>query len=167
MENPEEMAGLISERYSPNCRWSIFFYEAQAMRNLIRPDFVEIGHMNPERWRHIARPVRQAGDDGPDYDLSGFLYPEFKENLQAGKQRIISTALRAGGLPGCGHRGHGHAFLFQLRLSRQVQERTAALPPANAVPGILRDGQRGRGAVRRRDASLHQGEPEIFRPDGI
>ena len=128
MENPEEMARLIRDQYAPGLSLQYLLFEAEAMRKLIRPDFVEIGHMNPERWRHIAGLYGRLGMMKPDFELDGFLYPEFKKNLQAEKERrinarlfVLAVVLLVGG---------GIAavlFVFNVRLSRLVQERTSAL----------------------------------------
>ncbi|SFM21279.1 PAS domain S-box-containing protein/diguanylate cyclase (GGDEF) domain-containing protein [Desulfomicrobium norvegicum] len=128
MENPEELAQLIRARYSSELSMEHLLFEAKTMRRLIRPDFVEIGHMNPERWRHIADLYVKLGMMSPDYDLSGFLYPEFKENLQARKQQAIRMTLIVLGIflfVGTGITAM--LFFFNARLSRQVHERTAAL----------------------------------------
>lgn len=128
MENPEEMARLIRARYAPELSLEYLLFEAQAMRRLIRPDFVEVGHMNPERWRHIAGLYAKLGMMEPDHDLSGFLYFEFKESLRAGKQRLVTITLSVLAVVlvvGIGITAM--LFFFNARLSRQVQERTAAL----------------------------------------
>ncbi|MGE4442428.1 MAG: EAL domain-containing protein [Desulfomicrobium sp.] len=128
MENPEEMVDLIRSRYASNLSREYLLFEAQSMAHLIRPDFVEVGHMNPERWRHIAGLYARLGMMGPDYDLSGFLYTEFKENLRAEKQRIISVTLSVlAAFLLVGSVITAMLFFFNARLSRQVQERTAAL----------------------------------------
>ncbi len=128
MKNPQEMASLIRERYAPHLSLEYLLFEAGAMRELIRPDFVEIGHMNPERWRHIASLYVRLGMMRADYDLTGFLYPEFKGSLEDRKQRRITTALSALAVflvVGTGITAM--LFFFNARLSRQVRERTAAL----------------------------------------
>jgi diguanylate cyclase (GGDEF)-like protein/PAS domain S-box-containing protein len=128
MENPEEIATLIRAQYSTQLSLQHLLFEAQTMRRLIRPDFVEIGHMNPERWRHIAGLYVKLGMMGPDYDLSEFLYPEFKQRLHAGREQAIRTTLIVLGVflfVGTGITAM--LFFFNTRLSRQVQERTAAL----------------------------------------
>ncbi len=53
--------------------------EAEAMRNLILPDLVEIGHMNEGRWRHIVEIHRQLGLIKNTPDLTGFLYDGTKK----------------------------------------------------------------------------------------
>lgn len=53
--------------------------EAEAMRNLILPDLVEIGHMNEGRWKHIVDVHQQLGLIDKKPDLSGFLYDGTKK----------------------------------------------------------------------------------------
>ena len=55
-------------------------FEADAMRPLILSDLIEIGHMNPERWRHMADTFERVGVVGDNYSLEGFVYqgPELK-----------------------------------------------------------------------------------------
>jgi len=49
-------------------------YEAETMRPLIQPKLIEIGHMNPGRWRRIADTYVSLGMISADYSLDGFLY---------------------------------------------------------------------------------------------
>jgi PAS domain S-box-containing protein len=60
--------------------------EAEAMRKLILPDLVEIGHMNDGRWRHIIEVHRQLGLIKEVPDLTGFLYD--------GTQKVSSKFFR-------------------------------------------------------------------------
>lgn len=60
--------------------------EAEAMRNLILPDLVEIGHMNEGRWRHIVEIHRQLGLIKNTPDLTDFLYD--------GTQKVTSKFFR-------------------------------------------------------------------------
>lgn len=53
--------------------------EAEAMRKLILPDLVEIGHMNEGRWRHILDVHQKLGIIAKQPDLSGFLYDGTKK----------------------------------------------------------------------------------------
>jgi PAS domain S-box-containing protein len=53
--------------------------EAEAMRKLILPDLVEIGHMNEGRWRHIADVHQKLGIISKQPDLTGFLYDGTKK----------------------------------------------------------------------------------------
>ena len=128
MANPVETAGLIRSRYAPDASLDKLLFEAKAMRELVLPDLVEIGHMNPARWRRIAETYVQMGMLPGDYSLSGFIYSELKEDLRASKQRDIHRSIAI--LVAVLLLGSGVAamlFIFNARLSRQVQERTASL----------------------------------------
>lgn len=49
-------------------------YEAEQMQILILPKLIEIGHINPGRWKHIADTYVSLGMLDPDYSLEGFIY---------------------------------------------------------------------------------------------
>ncbi len=44
------------------------------MRELILPELVQIGHMNPGRWQHIADTYARLGMIDNDYSLKNFIY---------------------------------------------------------------------------------------------
>lgn len=54
MQHPEEIADLILAKYSQRHSRAHLLFEAEEMARLMQPELVEIGHMNPGRWRHIA-----------------------------------------------------------------------------------------------------------------
>ena len=54
MGHEEEIIDLILEKYNPQKSREHLRFEAEKMRELILPDFVRIGHINPGRWKHIA-----------------------------------------------------------------------------------------------------------------
>ncbi len=60
--------------------------EAEAMRKLILPDLVEIGHMNEGRWRHIVDVHEKLGIIKKQPELNGFLYD--------GTKKVTSRYLR-------------------------------------------------------------------------
>ena len=74
MENPEEMVQLIHTQYSQRHSIEHLRFEADQMEPLLRASLVEIGHMNPGRWQHIAETYAVLGLMEPDFDLKGFLY---------------------------------------------------------------------------------------------
>lgn len=53
--------------------------EAEAMRKLILPELVEIGHMNEGRWRHISEVHQKLGIIPKQPDLTVFLYDGTKK----------------------------------------------------------------------------------------
>ena len=73
MAHPQEIVQLILERYSRRHDEAHLLFEAAELHRLMQPDLVEIGHMNPGRWRHIAE-VYQDLEMLRHIDLDGFLY---------------------------------------------------------------------------------------------
>lgn len=53
--------------------------EAEAMRKLILPELVEIGHMNEGRWKHILDVHQKLGVITKQPELTGFLYDGTKK----------------------------------------------------------------------------------------
>ncbi len=78
MQHPEEIIELILTRYNPQKSREHLRYEAESMRELILPEFVRIGHINPGRWRHIAEVFKEIGfidaNAISDPFFAGFIY---------------------------------------------------------------------------------------------
>lgn len=74
MEHPDEIADLIYDKYSPRQPRDFYRFEAQHMIPLLRTDLIEVGYMNPGRWRHIADTYADLGLLPRDFSLEGFLY---------------------------------------------------------------------------------------------
>jgi ABC-type nitrate/sulfonate/bicarbonate transport system substrate-binding protein len=74
MQHPEELVELINSRYSRRHSLEHLRFEASQMVPLLQANLVEIGHMSPGRWRHIAETYAELGMMKPDFDLKGFLY---------------------------------------------------------------------------------------------
>ncbi|MBI9089961.1 MAG: ABC transporter substrate-binding protein [Desulfobacterium sp.] len=74
MDNKEEIIDLIIDQYGVHKAKDHLRYEAATMEKLIFPHLVEIGHMNPGRWRHIADTYGKLGMLETDFSLDGFLY---------------------------------------------------------------------------------------------
>jgi len=73
LAHTEEMADLILERYGRRHSREHLLYEAEAARRLILPEVVELGYMNPGRWRHIADTYAEIGVIPAGVSLDGFL----------------------------------------------------------------------------------------------
>ncbi|HEY5718327.1 MAG TPA: diguanylate cyclase, partial [Motiliproteus sp.] len=80
MEHPEQVISLILAEYSQEKSRDHLEFEAQAMRDLIMPTVVELGHMNPGRWQHMAATFVKQGMVEPGFDLDGFIYDPFPDN---------------------------------------------------------------------------------------
>lgn len=74
MQHPEEIAQLIIARYGNRKSQEHLLYEAREMHSLLRPDLIEIGHMNPGRWQHIADTYADLGMMPRGFPLDDFLY---------------------------------------------------------------------------------------------
>ncbi len=74
MAHPEELADLILEKYSRRLSREALLFEAESMSELLLPRLIDIGHMNPGRWKHIADTFVKLGMLEPGYSLDGFLY---------------------------------------------------------------------------------------------
>ena len=74
MDHQDEIIDLLLNKYRVNkTRWHLEF-EAAEMRKLIFPDLIEIGHMNRERWQHMADSFVEAGLIKSATALDGFIY---------------------------------------------------------------------------------------------
>lgn len=128
MAHKLEIAELIHEKYAPDKKTDHLLFEANVMLELIQPDFVEIGHMNPTRWKHIADIFVQLGMMPASDSLNGFLYGDLREKILQDKQhntRAVLIALTVAGVISI------FAWLalvfFNRKLASQVRKRTASL----------------------------------------
>lgn len=74
MAHAEEIADLIRARYSKRKPREHLLFEAAEMRRLMQPELIEIGHMNPGRWAHIAGVYADLGMLPRSHSLDGFLF---------------------------------------------------------------------------------------------
>ncbi|MCC7280124.1 MAG: ABC transporter substrate-binding protein, partial [Chromatiaceae bacterium] len=81
MRHQEEVARLIHDRYSPRHSLEHLRFEAQRMESLLQTALIEVGHINPGRWRNIAEVYAEMGMLRRDFDLKGFLYDPQPKDL--------------------------------------------------------------------------------------
>ncbi len=74
MQHQDEIVELILARYGKRKSREHLRFEATEMLRLVRTDLIEIGHMHPGRWRHIADTYADLGMLPRDFPLDGFLY---------------------------------------------------------------------------------------------
>jgi len=103
MQHPEEMITLIKERYNADKSEEHLRFEAERIRELIQPELVRIGHINPGRWRHIADIFQGLGfiraEDISDRFFDSFIYDPDQPSLDASRLRRLLWLL-AGALAG-------------------------------------------------------------------
>lgn len=92
MEHPDEIIELLISRYNVKKTREHLQFEAETMRTLILPDLIDLGHMNPGRWQHMADTFVKVGMIGKDYKLDGFIYdPETSGELLKLRKSLISV----------------------------------------------------------------------------
>jgi signal transduction histidine kinase len=75
VDHTEEIVDVIINKYSKRKTREALLYEADVIKTkLMSTNLVEIGHMNPGRWKHIAATFVKTGMLKPDYELDSFLY---------------------------------------------------------------------------------------------
>lgn len=74
MDHPDEIIDLLINQYHVEKTRDHLVFEAAETRKLILPDLVEIGHMNPGRWQHMADTFVKSGLVKSDSALQGFIY---------------------------------------------------------------------------------------------
>lgn len=79
MNNKEEIVDLIHDKYSTRVPKDQLLYEASAMEELLLPKLIRPGHMNKDRWKHIADTYVDLGLLDQNYSLNGFLVTDYAE----------------------------------------------------------------------------------------
>ena len=74
MAHTEEIIDVILTKYGVQKTHDHLRFEANAIREIMLPKLIEIGHMNPGRWRHMADTYADLGMIDSDYTLEGFMY---------------------------------------------------------------------------------------------
>ena len=83
MDHPAEIIDLLISKYKVEKSRAHLEFEAHAVRELILPDLVEIGHMNQGRWEHMAETFLKAGMVQTGYSLDGFMLDTTPQHLPA------------------------------------------------------------------------------------
>jgi len=92
MSHPDETINIIRQ-YGTTSTPEHLRFEYQAMKELLLPDLIEIGHMNPGRWKNIADTYVQLGQLNRDYSLEGFLYDPTATPSIEKLQRVLGATL--------------------------------------------------------------------------
>ena len=123
MDNPEHIIDLLLKQYQVKKPRAHLQFEAKAMRALILPDLIEIGHMNPGRWQRMAEAFHELGMVRDTSALAGFIYDPNPPSKVERLQKIIALISIGAGL----------ALLISLillasqrRLRREIQRRQVA-----------------------------------------
>lgn len=74
LDHPQETLAIITTHYQTDKSQGHMRFELDTARQLIMPDLVSIGHMNPRRWQHIADILAESGQIPKVDNISDFLY---------------------------------------------------------------------------------------------
>lgn len=95
LDNLEESVQLIHRRYAPDKSLEHLRFEAQALKQLIMPELVQLGHMNPGRWQTIAQSYVELGMAAGPVDLEGFIYSGPAVNDRSALYPVLAASLLA------------------------------------------------------------------------
>ena len=124
-DHVHEIVDWIDEKYPGRRTKEQLISEAHDMQQLIMPFTIEIGHMNPERWRRIGQVYKDLGMMDEIPEAQDFLFdPRRHENdwwVQLGAV-ILGALLLASVL----------VFSWNVMLHNRVQVQTASLQKSEA-----------------------------------
>lgn len=128
MQHTEETIDLILAKYNPRKSRAHLQFEAKAIKNLILPDLVDIGHVNPNRIARIAEVFAEHKIVPAAYSLEGFIYNPDKEIDFVRIQQLMRIIAGLCFLfVFCG----AVLLLFNKKLKKTVARRTFELTTAN------------------------------------
>lgn len=81
--NKKEIVNLIINKYNSTKSYEHLMFEAEQTEKLIQPALVQIGHMNPWRWNHIAQVMLETGLIKEIPDLTNFIYSPLVDSNSA------------------------------------------------------------------------------------
>jgi len=151
MAHPEEIIELIRVKYAPQKTYEQLRFEADAMRELIVPDLVEIGHINPGRWQNIADIYLKIGIADPQQPLNGFIYRPAEDTAPERMRKVIIGFVVACLLFIA---GYIYLLVFNRRLRAAVNTRTEELSSLNRRL-LAKSRQQHRAEEKLREAQEH------------
>lgn len=80
LSHPEEAITLFKNEYPTKKDLGHLRFELNMAHELIMPELIEIGHMNPKRWQHMADMLTDAGIIRNKHSLEGFIY-KYKSSI--------------------------------------------------------------------------------------
>lgn len=130
IDNPEEIIQLIVERYHSEKSLDELRYEAEQTIELIVPQLVSIGHMNPGRWGAIAKVFQRLGLSKHEFDEQGFVFSPEGEEFNRRLRHILAAGSAIFFIPLFGVLA---LAVFNRRLKLAVQIKTHDLMDTNRV----------------------------------
>lgn len=81
VKHQAEIVDLIASRYASGRSVPQLAFEAARTSDLIMPDVVDVGYINPGRWERIAATYRELGMLPASFSLEGFLFTRASQRL--------------------------------------------------------------------------------------
>ncbi|KAB0663829.1 PAS domain S-box protein [Oryzomonas japonica] len=123
MSHRDELIDLLITKYNVKKTREHLQFEADTMRQLILPDLVEMGHMNPGRWQHMADIFVKVGMADNTNFLEGFIYDPYLGSEAPKLRRIVVVV---GSISSVSLVIMLILFTIQRRLRKEVGERKTA-----------------------------------------
>jgi ABC-type nitrate/sulfonate/bicarbonate transport system substrate-binding protein len=121
LEHPEEAIDVILNDYSKAKTREHLRFEAEAIRYLMDPNLIEIGHMNPQRWENIAKIYTKLGFCTSVSIPKGFLYDPNASNENRNLYYLLFGTLALLG-------AIGGLALYVTKLNRTIKEQAIRDP---------------------------------------
>ncbi len=130
IQHPDEVIDILLNQYHSEKNKDELQYEANATIKLIVPKLVDVGHMNPGRWEHIAEVfIGMAMTDGV-FQNDGFIYTPEKEKAAQTLRLFFRVAFVISVIVVL---FVAILFYFNKKLKDVVSEKTLTLKRSNKV----------------------------------
>ena len=91
IKHPDEIIDIILTQYPSVKNKDELQYEAQETIKLIVPHLVDMGQMNPNRWKHIAETFISLKMTQGSYEKEGFIYIPEREQANQSMRMVLRT----------------------------------------------------------------------------
>ena len=93
MHNREEIIQLIYNKYSKRHSIEHLRFEANTMYDLMQPELIDPGYMNPGRWQHISQTYHKLGLLPEKFNVDAMLYvPDSIADLKKLREKLYYAA---------------------------------------------------------------------------
>lgn len=123
MEHPEEIIDLILRDYSRGKTRAQLEFEAAETAKLVHPELIELGYINPGRWRDIASTYAKLGMMPKDFSLKGFLY---ERNPGVSYETMLRIGIGTAAVAVVSLIGAAIMWYYNRKLRREVRAREVA-----------------------------------------
>ncbi|MBV1920292.1 MAG: ABC transporter substrate-binding protein, partial [Pseudomonadales bacterium] len=128
VDHPRETIDIILNQYHSEKSRSELQYEANETIKLIVPELVEIGHMNPGRWQHIAKTFSDLGLAQGKFLDDGFMFTPEKQQADLTLRIFVRVIIIIFFVSGCLITLLAY---FNKKLKQAVTEKTVHLTVVN------------------------------------